>query len=712
MNVQEILFGWDATDRIVAVEPRQDTAIVYRRTEFGVDSRTEPFSPWLVTPERLDLRGAEWERLEGDSGYNWLARFPDWQAFVSARHQLREEHASHLAYQSAVKQYLTASGQTLFKDMTFEQVHRLQLDIETLGLRPEPAENAIFIIAIADNRGFERLLFGDERDILCMLVDTIRSLDPDIIEGHNILGFDLPYLAKRAEMHNYPLTLGRDGSPVRFAAERNAAIGGYSRPFTPVFIHGRHVADTMLGVQRFDVGRSALASYGLKEAAAHLGVAVPDRIVLPRDQIAEIWRRDPELVKKYAVQDVYEARALAEMVFPTDFYVTQMVPDSYQNVMTGGSGEKIDSILIREYLRRKHSIAKPQAPKPVVGGYTEVKTTGVIRGVVKCDVESLYPSVMLTRGIKPAADELGIFLPMLGELTKRRMDAKTRAKKATGAEQAYWDGIQNSFKILINSFYGYLGAPLHFNDYDAAEMVTRTGQEIVKRIVAELERTGSQVIEIDTDGVYFKPPPDVQTEETELAYVERVGQSLPEGIRLAHDGRYRMMISLKIKNYILVGYDGEKVFRGASTRSRADEKFGRELISRVVDHLARDDKQGAAAVYQEIAEQIERRELPLEMFVRRERVTEKTFTSAARRRSAQVARDAKVGDYISVYQKSDGSLGLAEEYANDEDTAYLLEKLYKFACRLREAFGDEFDALFPRPSRQTQIEAAGQQRLF
>ena len=708
MNVQEILFGWDPMDRIVAVEPQQDTAVVYRRTEFGVTSETRPFTPWLLAPEMHDLRDVEWDRLEGESGYVWLARFPDWQAFTSARYQLRDEHASHLAYPSAVKQYLISSGQTLFKDLSFEQTHRLQLDIETLGYSPDPEENAVFMIALSDNRGLERALIGDESEILCELVDLVQKLDPDTIEGHNIFGFDLPYLAKRAEMRGIPLKLGRDGSPVSFGSERNAAIGGYSRPFLPAFIYGRHVADTMFGVQRFDVGRGALASYGLKEAAADLGLSAQERIIIPKDEIAATWRQDPERVKVYAMQDVFETRALAELVFPSDFYVTQMVPDSFQNVLTSGSGEKINAILLREYVRRKYAIPRSQTPKPVVGGYTEIKAAGVIRGVVKCDVESLYPSVMLSNGIKPTSDRLGIFLPMLKDLTQRRLDAKARAKKATGTEQAYWDGVQNSFKILINSFYGYLGAPLQFNDYDAAEQVTTTGQGIVKGIVAELERTGSLVIEIDTDGVYFSPPEDVKTEEEELAYIEQVGRSLPEGIRLAHDGRYQVMISLKVKNYILVGYDGKKVFKGASTRSRADEKFGRELISRVVDHLVADDKAGAAAVYQELQERIEHRDLPIEMFARRERVTEKTFTSTAKKRSAEAARGAKVGDYISVYDRADGSLGLAEEYANDEDVNHLLEKLYRFACRLREAFGDEFDELFPKPSRRP----AGQASLF
>ncbi len=712
MNVQEILFGWDPTDHIVAVEPKQDTVTVYRRTDFGVVSEIDDFRPWILTDEKQPLRDASWQKLDGESGYNWLAVFPDWQAFYIAREQLRENKASHLAYISPAKQYLMSSGRTLFKDMPFEKLHRIQLDIETLGFSPNPKENAIILISLTDNKGLERLLFGDEADILCELVDLIQRLDPDIIEGHNIFGFDLPYIAKRAELHGIGLNLGRDKSPVVFSAERSVAIGGYSRPFMPAHIYGRHILDTLFGVQRYDVGRSEMSSYGLKEVAAQLGLSEPERVILPKEEIGTIWKKDPELVKTYCLQDAKETRSLSSLVFPPDFYLTQMVPDTLQNVTTSGNGEKIDSMLIREYVRRRVAIPKPEPPRSVTGGYTEIKATGVIKNVVKCDVESLYPSIMLSMDIKPKSDTLGVFLPMLRELTNRRLNAKSRVKSTVGKESAYWEGMQQAFKVLINSFYGYLGAPLHFNDFDAAEKITLTGQEIVKKIVDELERTGSLVIEIDTDGVYFKPYREMASIEEEIAYIDEIAKVLPSGIRLAHDGRYQAMISLKVKNYVLAGYDGTKIFKGAAVRSRADEPFGKEFISKVVDCLITDDKKRAAKIYSDIASQIEKREMPVERFARRERITEKTFTSTAKKRSAEAAKGAKIGDYILVYQKNDGSLGLAENYANDEDTWYLLDKLYKFALRLREAFGDEFDELFPKPTKKSRLESAGQQTLF
>ncbi len=119
---------------------------------------------------------------------------------------------------------------------------------------------------------------------------------------------------------------------------------------------------------------------------------------------------------------------------------------------------------------------------------------------------------MLTQKIGPASDTLGIFLPLLSDLTQRRLEAKGQLKKTPkGArDHAYWDGLQNSFKSIINSFYGYIGGPFYFNDYDAARRVTEAGQTIVKQIAAELEAQGAHVIEIDTDGVYFQPPGDGQ----------------------------------------------------------------------------------------------------------------------------------------------------------------------------------------------------------
>lgn len=706
-----VLFGEDPTLRLVAAEVGEQSLTRWMRRPDDTVERTEcPFRPWLLTPVQEPGMGVEPTRLAG-SGFVWLYEFPDRRTWQEARYALRDRHAEHFTYPNLTRQAMLRLGVTLFKGMAMAETHRMQVDIETEGLSPE--EHRILIVAVADNRGLLDTLVGDERTLLERFAALVRERDPDIIEGHNIFGFDLPFLMKRAQMCGVRLGLGRDGSEPRAGAERNFAIGGITRPFTPVTIYGRHVIDTYLAVQRFDWAKGALSSYGLKEAARAFGIAEEERVLVDRARLTEVYRENPDLVREYAMHDVLETGRLAELVTATEFYQTQMVPDVYHAVAVTGSGEKINSLLVRAYLARGCAVPRPQPTRSVPGGYTDVRATGVIDRVVKADVESLYPSIMLTHGIKPAHDVLDVFLPALRELTRRRIEAKGRARSAQGTEKHYWDGLQNSFKVLINSFYGYLGAAgFNFNDPDAAGAVTEHGRRIVRQIADEMEATGSRIIEIDTDGVYFVPPETVVGEEAERAYVERIGSGLPEGIRLAFDGRFQAMVSLKTKNYVLQGYDGKKVFKGASLRSRADEAFGREFIAAAVDLLLERRLDALADLYARTIDDLLNRRVPIEKLARRERVTDKTFTRTGKSRSAAAAANMAVGEYMMVYERADGTLGRLEQYRpGTENVGYYMDKLYKFACRLRAAVGPQFDTLLPRPGPNG-LAGAGQLSLF
>lgn len=727
IDLNEVLYGADPTERVVAVETLETSATLFMRdAEDRVFSRQVPFSPWLITDQPRRIPSAEEISLSGD-GYSRLYRFRAWSAFLDARRELRDEHAAVMQYGSSTKQFLISTGITLFKSMTFDDLRRMQIDIETTTLDPGAPGAAIFLIAISDNRGFATVLSGGERQMLHDLIAIVAERDPDVIEGHNFYGFDLPYILTRCRALGVPPELGRGGSQASVGQRRNCAIGANTREFVPVYLYGRHVIDTLLAVQRFDIARGQLSSYGLKECAQVYGFAPAERVYLDRSQIVETFRADPERVKKYALHDVEETACLASLVTPTEFYQTQIVPESMQAVAVTGNGEKINSVLVREYLRQGLAIPKQKSPKPYPGGYTEVRLTGVLRPVVKADVESLYPSLMLVNKIAPQSDTLGIFLPLLRELTTRRLHAKSMAKKAAassplpseeranpgegtgrsagvknpgGTGYDYWDGLQNSFKTLINSFYGYIGGPFFFNDFDAARAVTEAGQAVVKQIAAELESTGARVIEIDTDGVYFQPPADVDSREAEIAYVERIGGALPAGIRLAHDGSYAAMLSLKMKNYVLVEYGGKTVYKGSSLRSRADERYGRRFLGEAIALLLADRKEEASALYRKVLEDIEGGRMPVEMLAKRERVTDKMISSELRRRAAAAIRDsgAAHGDFISLYQRRDRTLALIEEYGGDEDAEHYGQKLYRFACRIREAFDDaEFELLFPRP---------------
>jgi DNA polymerase I len=242
----QTLFGFDPDERLVAMETDlHDGAWLYRRTPSGVRKEHADFKPWiLLTARPADpLPGASYSDLEGP-GFSVLAEFPNQSTYRAARFQIQEQHLSNLTYAAGAKMAFIRSGKTLFKGMTFDDIVRMQVDIETDGLDPGPASNRVLMIAVSDNRGLLDILEGDEPGLLNQLIDLVAARDPDVIEGHNLLGFDLPFLLARARRHGIALTLGRDGSELRQGQERNYAIGGTSRPFIPAYAHGRHIIDT------------------------------------------------------------------------------------------------------------------------------------------------------------------------------------------------------------------------------------------------------------------------------------------------------------------------------------------------------------------------------------------------------------------------------------------------------------------------------------
>lgn len=114
----ELLFGFDPTPGIVAVEFSPPNSVqIYTRSP--ADGRTfrhrETFMPFL------------WEQ-NGTGPDMVVYYFGSWRRFLeAAREPSRAQHALH----DPVHQYLTQSGRTLFKGMRFEDLRRMQIDIET-----------------------------------------------------------------------------------------------------------------------------------------------------------------------------------------------------------------------------------------------------------------------------------------------------------------------------------------------------------------------------------------------------------------------------------------------------------------------------------------------------------------------------------------------------------------------------------------------------
>src|SRR5438876_129494 len=107
------------------------------------------------------------------------------------------------------------SGKVYFRGLNYSDLHRLQFDLETTAL--DPRRGRIFMVAVRDSHGLATIIEApkpeDEVSLITKLCMLIRERDPDVIENHNLFGFDLPFLEQRASVLGIPLILGREGYP-------------------------------------------------------------------------------------------------------------------------------------------------------------------------------------------------------------------------------------------------------------------------------------------------------------------------------------------------------------------------------------------------------------------------------------------------------------------------------------------------------------------
>ena len=781
----EWLWGWDPTPGIVSVWATRDgRATVWRREPGSLRLLREEqrFRPWALLASLDDLAHlgprllpedapssdapniVAYRELSGLGRLRYLvtaAQGRTIEAAVLAGAALRlEDPPTHLGaldaddvlYLPAEEQYLVATGRTHFRDLAFDDLHRLQFDLETTGL--DPTYHHIFLVAVRDNRGLEDTLDigarpptdpAAEGDLIRRLAALIRERDPDVIENHNLHGFDLPFLARRAQILGIPLSLGRLSATTlheraasrgygtlrsdagESAAEEqeqsdttsdNGKRGGGRKRYT---IPGRELIDTLDAVRRYDFVARDLPGHGLKAVARHFGLAPDDREYVEGAQVYTTWTTNPDRVRHYALDDVREVDGLARLLGGAAFALARMAPRRYERLADAGPATGVlDPLLVRAYIHAGEALpAYAQSDGTQHSGAAlYLFASGVAHRVVKADVSSLYPSLMRQYKIGPQSDHLGALLALVDRLVEQRLAAKARARAAApgSAERHTDEALSAAMKILINSAYGYLGAPglTRLADVHAANEVTRQGRAVLDLISRELAARGATLLEGDTDGVYFAVP-DTWAESDERRIVAEVAALLPPLVKLEFEGRYAAMLSHEPKNYALLAYDGALHLRGVAFRSSRSEPFGEIFLRRAVAALLQGNVPAMHDVYCQMVASVRRREIPTHQLTAQVRLTKtpKQYlaTRANRKEMAYEALLASgrtrwsAGDRVRVYRAIGGRPALLPENEadapHDYDIHHYVRQLREtFAARLARAFTpDDFATLFSDPDQ-------------
>ena len=670
-----MLFGADPMSRIVAIELGETgTVKVYRRGKGGstvVD--VEPFHPFVwCDSDVLDL-GIEAEKLEGDLKYGWRITVDSWKELIALRNGLKKANRDYFAFTDPVQHYLTASGRTLFKELPFEELKRMQLEV--LSFADPVAEAAdldpidhIMSVALSDNTGWEELIIVDpknveesERTALKHLTSLIKERDPDVIEGHNLFRFDLPYLVQRAKKTKTKLDWGRSGGFLRSRPSR-LQIAEKTIDYPKFTIEGRHFVDTFLLAQFYDVGMRTLSGFERVAVARHFGLCDSEELsALTGKQLQRAYSDNDESFRQRALCAVRETRAVAELLSPSYFIQAQIFPYNYQDVIVRGNATRINALFLREYFRQRHSIPEMPMVRGFEGGYTDIFFTGVARNVWHCDVTSLYPSVMLQFDCFPQTDQLQIFRHLLTDVRTFRLEAKAKMRAEKDPEkQHHLQALQNTFKILLNSFYGYLGfAQGHFADFDAAARVTQIGRDLLKKMIEWLNAHGAQVIEVDTDGIYFVPPEKIDLNDLQ----KDLAKELPPGIDVEIDEQFDAMFSYKAKNYALLTREGDVIIKGGALKSRGLEKFQRVFLEEMIKLIMQGKSDELGDLRNEFEKKIRNREWKIDMLMKTDALQDSLdkyrakIAGSARNRAAAYelalasGRNYKPGDQISYYIK-------------------------------------------------------------
>lgn len=678
-SIEELVFGKDKTERIVSCEVDGSSLELFIEDENGeVRSEFRPNKYWLLSSGKLNHTSIP---LDGDLFYKFKTEFDTYEEFLNAK-------AFHnFGIYDPREAAMVTQGFTYFKGMKVSDVSTLSFDIESTTLEHNKDSKVLLIANTFRKNGqvirkmFCHNDYASDKEFFDAWCAWVREVNPTLLVGHNIVIFDIPYINYCAQRAGTELNLGRNGSVIKFA-EKESKIrkdGSQFYTYKKIFVYGREVIDTFFLALKYDIGRK-YESYKLKQIIKQEGLEVANRQFYDADQIRfkyhipEEW----EKIKKYAEHDGDDALALFDLMVPSFFYLSQSIPKPFQQIIESNSGGQINALLIRSYLQEGHSIPKASPVKEFEGALS-FGVPGIYHNVLKVDVASLYPSIILTYNIYDKfKDPNEHFLRIAKYFTKERLKNKSLAKE-TG--DRYYKDLEQSQKVVINSFYGFLGTEgLNFNSPFNAAFITRKGREVLEKSIDWAKKNNFTIPNGDTDSISITNGKEFSLED-QKAVLDNLNAIFPDTIRFEHDGLYRNVVIVKAKNYVLEEMNGKKKIKGSALKATMKEKALQEFIKEITDLLLNEQKDQVINVYHKYVKEI----LNLKDITRwssKKTITEKVLNPE--RTNEQKVLNAlngeesyQEGDKIKVYFTVDKQLKLEEHWNNDHNADILLEKLYK-----------------------------------
>lgn len=698
---EKLIYGKNDLTNIVSIEVENDHLVLFREFPDKPVQEIKVKYPGQFLLFNRPLSG-KMEQLEGDLFYRYIINYGNLDKLNEVKQKCYRKQRKFYTIAEPKENAMVQTGHTYYKDMNPQDVSILSFDLENTTLTHNE-DSKILIISNTFRKGNEIIHkmfcydeYENEGDMISAWCAWVREMDPSIICGHNIYGYDFPYLRYCAEREGVQLDLGRNGSEIRFnkKVSKKRKDGSQEYEFLNAWIYGREIIDTFFLAITYDVGRR-YPSYGLKAIIEFENLEVKGRQHYDASQIHQNYKIPDEWVKikKYAEHDADDSLSLIDLMIPSFFHYTKSIPKPFQQIINSASGSQVNSVMVRAYLQDGHSLPKADENGSYEGAIS-FGNPGIYKKVYKVDVASLYPSIMRHYKVHDAdKDPKKYFLDLVEIFTIERLKNKQQHKE-TG-DRTFKD-LSDAQKIMINSAYGFLGSTgLLFNSPENAAFVTRKGREILQTGLDWCQEKGYTVVNADTDSFSYAAPKGYKL-QTYLDDIDDLNSLFPELIVWEDDGPdkakakkknfeeryYPKAIIVKTKNYVL-DHGKEVTIKGSALKATMKEPKLKQMIKDIIHYLLKDQPFIIPLLYQKYMAEVDEIKTVQDMagWASKKTITEAVLksndTTPRKIRNALKTKHVQEGDKIFVFFKEDESLSLLEHFDGDFSKEKLYGKIYK-----------------------------------
>lgn len=473
-----------------------------------------------------------------------------------------------------------------------------------------------------------------ERTLLGFFLAKMHKIDPDVLVGHDIFGFDLEVILQRINVCKVP-HWSKIGRLRRANMPKLGGRGSFAEKSATC---GRLVCDVEISAKEL----IRCKSYHLTELTAQ--VLKTERVTVPQENIKNLYSDSPHLL--YLLELTWtDAKLILQImcelnVLPLALQITNIAGNVMSRTLMGGRSERNEFLLLHAFHDKNYIVPdKPSFKKAQLETMEGEEDVDVGKGkrkkkaayagglvldpkvgfydkfVLLLDFNSLYPSIIQEFNICfttvqreaynskkkndddeseeipeiPDSDlEMGILPKEIRKLVERRRQVKQLMKQQDINPDLYlqYDIRQKALKLTANSMYGCLGFSYsRFYAKPLAALVTHKGREILMHTKDMVQKMNLEVIYGDTDSIM------INTNSKSLEEVFKLGNKVKAEVNKLYklleidiDGVFKSLLLLKKKKYAALVVENH----GEGRYSVKQELKGLDIVRRDWCDLAKE----------------------------------------------------------------------------------------------------------------------------